>query len=220
LESASGTNSRNLRAMDPSQWNERYATSELVWSGEPNLFVREVLGAVTPGRILDLACGEGRNAIWLAENGWKATGADFSQVGIDKAAALSAQRGVDVHWICSDATQDRINDTFDYVLVCYLQLSRDDLRAALTLALDTLEPGGRILIIAHARDNLTEGVGGPQDPAVLMSADEVVALLHNIEPEMKILRADQPVRMVSGPDPSAPPRSAIDLVVHAERGTR
>ncbi len=99
--------------MDPSQWDERYASTELVWSGEPNLFVREILGDVTPGRILDLACGEGRNAIWLAEKGWTVTGADFSQVGIAKAAALSAQRDIAVRWICADATRDRLDDTFD-----------------------------------------------------------------------------------------------------------
>jgi SAM-dependent methyltransferase len=205
--------------MDPLQWDERYASTELVWSGEPNLFVREILGEVSPGKILDLACGEGRNAIWLAERGWTATGADFSRVGIEKAAALAAQRGVEVRWIRSDATQDRIDDSFDYVLLCYLQLRPEDLRSALTLALSSLLPGGHIVIIAHARDNLTQGVGGPQDPDVLMSAEEVAALLREIDPQINVLRADQPRREVAGTAESGQPRFAVDLVVYAEVGS-
>ena len=72
--------------MDANAWNDRYETAELVWSAAPNQFVVEVLADEPPGIGLDLACGEGRNAIWLAEQGWTMTGADFSAAGLAKAA--------------------------------------------------------------------------------------------------------------------------------------
>lgn len=209
--------------MDAQHWDQRYATSDLIWSGEPNVFVREVLGDREPGRILDLACGEGRNAIWLAERGWQATGIDFSGVGIDKAAALADQRGVGVEWIRADATDpgldERIAGRFDTVLLCYLHLTPAPMRAALRRALTAAAPGGRVLIIAHARDNLSHGVGGPQDPEVLMSAEEVATALGEIAAEMhlssRIDRADQPTREVNTPEGS---RQAIDLLVEMTVG--
>ncbi len=72
--------------MDASAWDARYAASDLVWSASPNRFVVEELAYVRPGRAVDLACGEGRNAIWLAQLGWQVTAVDFSQVALDKGA--------------------------------------------------------------------------------------------------------------------------------------
>jgi 2-polyprenyl-3-methyl-5-hydroxy-6-metoxy-1,4-benzoquinol methylase len=64
-------------------WNARYAASELLWTAEPNrLFAAEIAG-LEPGRALDLACGEGRNAVWLAEQGWRVTAVDFSDVALE-----------------------------------------------------------------------------------------------------------------------------------------
>ncbi len=72
--------------MDSRAWDERYAASELVWSSTPNQFVAAEVADLTPGRALDLAAGEGRNALWLAERGWQVTAVDFSLVGLDKGA--------------------------------------------------------------------------------------------------------------------------------------
>ena len=66
-------------------WNERYASHDLVWGIDPNRFVKEAFADRTPGRVLDLACGEGRNALWLASRGWTATGVDFSRVALARA---------------------------------------------------------------------------------------------------------------------------------------
>ena len=85
-------------------WNERYRRAELLWTAEPNrLFAAEV-GELVRGRALDLACGEGRNAVWLAERGWTVTAVDFSDVAIEKAARLAASRGVHVEWVVADVT--------------------------------------------------------------------------------------------------------------------
>ena len=77
--------------MDADAWDERYAAAELVWSREPNQFVAAELADLPPGTAVDLAAGEGRNAIWLAARGWAATAVDFSQVALDKGARLAAE---------------------------------------------------------------------------------------------------------------------------------
>ena len=79
--------------MDRHDWDARYAGEQLVWSAEPNRFLVAEVDGLTPGRALDVACGEGRNAIWLAEQGWTVTGVDFSPVALDKARRTGRSPG-------------------------------------------------------------------------------------------------------------------------------
>src|SRR4051812_9854296 len=92
--------------MDAAAWDERYAAAELGWSASPNRFVAAELADLSPGRALDLAAGEGRNALWLAERGWQVTAVDFSRVGLEKARALQRRhpRGaqLQVEWVHAD----------------------------------------------------------------------------------------------------------------------
>ena len=89
--------------MDSSGWDARYgAAPELVWTAEPNRFVVEELAGLRPGRALDLAAGEGRNAVWLAERGWEVTAVDFSAVAATRGQQLARERGVDVTWVVAD----------------------------------------------------------------------------------------------------------------------
>ena len=109
--------------MDRHDWDERYQGESLVWSAEPNRFLVAEVEGLTPGRALDVACGEGRNAIWLAEQGWTVTGVDFSEVGLDKARRLAAARGVSVPWELADVTEyTPAREHFDLVIVLYLHL--------------------------------------------------------------------------------------------------
>ena len=73
--------------MDAKEWDERYAASDLVWSAEPNRFVAELISPLTPGAAIDIAAGEGRNAIWLAQQGWTATATDYSTVAVERMRA-------------------------------------------------------------------------------------------------------------------------------------
>jgi 2-polyprenyl-3-methyl-5-hydroxy-6-metoxy-1,4-benzoquinol methylase len=90
--------------MDAADWNARYDTAELVWKGEPNQFLPPEVAGLAPGRALDLACGEGRNAVWLATRGWEVTGVDFAGVGLAKGERLAAEHGVTGTWVTADAT--------------------------------------------------------------------------------------------------------------------
>lgn len=195
--------------MDSSGWDARYAEAGTVWSREPNRFVEEVLGPLPPGAALDLAAGEGRNAIWLAGRGWRATGVDFSPVGIDKARALAGQQGVAVDWVVADLREYQPPArTFQAVLLAYLHLPPADLTGVLARAAAAVAPGGTLLVVGHDATNLTEGTGGPQDPAVLYTPDTIAAAL----PGLRVTRAERVHRPVDGA-----PRPAVDALVVAVR---
>jgi SAM-dependent methyltransferase len=170
-----GTGAGDNDDMDAEAWDERYRASELVWSRGPNQFVEAELADLPPGRALDLAAGEGRNAIWLAGRGWRVTAVDFSQAGLDKGRVLAGDLGVD--WVCADATTwtgDPDRQGYDVCLVAYLQLVAAERRAAVRNAYDSLRRDGTLLWVSHDLSNHSEGVGGPTDPAVLMTADDVL----------------------------------------------
>lgn len=181
--------------MDAEAWNERYAGSEPVWSLTPNLFVEDELFLVSPGTAVDLGAGEGRNSIWLAKKGWRVTAVDFSQVGLDRGAALAD--GLPITWVCADATRWVSPLPVGLVLVAYLQLAAEERRAAVANAWRSLEIGGTLLWIAHDSTNLTEGTGGPQDPAVLMTADDVLGDLDAVGATFGVVRAGRVARTVA-----------------------
>ena len=110
-------------------WNDRYAASELLWGAEPNRFVAEAFAFVAARRrILDLAYGEGRDAIWLAGHGWVATGVDYSRVAIDRARRLTTHQRVEARFILAEvATWRPEPSSYASVLVAYLQLPATDL---------------------------------------------------------------------------------------------
>jgi SAM-dependent methyltransferase len=211
--------------MDARAWDERYAASELVWSATPNQFVAEELGDLPPGLALDVAAGEGRNALWLAENGWQVTAVDFSLVGLDKGRDLQARhpRGRDLHvdWVHADAlTYDSGALRFDLVLVAYLQLVADERRTAVRRAFAALREGGTFFLVAHDATNLTEGTGGPSDPDVLFTAEEVLGDLDG--ERFEVLRAERVARRVPSEDPAdehggAAGRTAYDALVRLVR---
>ena len=163
--------------MDAADWDARYSGSELVWGAEPNRFVAAELAGLPPGRALDLACGEGRNAIWLAANGWTVVGTDFSAAAVDRAAQLATAAGVPdrAEFVVADVLTDTVSGTFDAVVVAYLHLVAPQRRRALGIAARHLAEGGRLVVVGHDSRNLTEGVGGPQDAAVLFTPEDVVA---------------------------------------------
>src|SRR6266508_3989501 len=121
--------------MGPEEWNRRYAGTELLWTARPNRFLVAEATGLTPGRALDLACGEGRNAVWLAEQGWQVTGVDFSDVGLGKARRLAAQRGVEVDWVEADLLNLRAERAACAPLILsYLQVATADSRDMLRVS--------------------------------------------------------------------------------------
>lgn len=192
-------------AMDAHAWDERYAASETVWGQAPNMWVARELAGLTPGRAVDLACGEGRNALWLAGRGWDVIAVDFSAVALAKGAA--APGGERVQWVEADATVFMPDEPVDLVLLCYLQLPAGLRRAALRSALASLGDGGTLLVIAHDSTNLTDGTGGPPDPAVLYTAQDALRDLDGLSIPFAVERSGVELRTVDGAD--RPARDAL-----------
>ncbi len=197
--------------MDAEGWNERYSTTDLVWSVTPNQFVAAECADLTPGRAVDLAAGEGRNAIWLARQGWQVTAVDFSQAGLDKGRELAGD--TEVEWVCADATAWVGDPTYDLSVLAYLQLPAAERREAVRRGFECLYPGGTFLLVAHDTTNLAEGTGGPQDLRVLMTADDV---LDDLEGQsFEVVRAGRVSRDVIGSDGVT--RTAYDALVRLVR---
>lgn len=164
--------------MQAAEWDERYAERQQ-WSIEPNALIADLLADLPPGDAVDLAAGEGRHALWLAGRGWRVTAVDFSDVGLTRGRGQpGAER---VTWVTADVLAwSAPPESQDLVLVAYLHLPEADTVDLFTRAAGWLRPGGRLLVLGHDLDNLTRGVGGPQEPAVLHSVDRlapVAALL-------------------------------------------
>ena len=202
--------------MDSSAWDARYADSELVWSAGPNQFVEQALADLPPGRAVDLAAGEGRNAIWLARRGWRVTAVDFSQVGLDKGRRLAGGTAVD--WVCADATRWSAPEPVELVVIAYLQLPAGERAAAVRHGFRALREGGTFFLIAHDATNLAEGTGGPQDATVLYTAEDVLADLAG--ESFEVVRAGRVAREVTadGGHGGDERRTAFDALVHLRRG--
>ena len=194
--------------MQREHWNRRHGEAGLLFGAEPNRFLVAEVEGLAPGRALDVACGSGRNAVWLASRGWQVTGVDFSDVALEQARGLAADRGVDVEWVEADVLGWQPPEgLFDLVAALYLQVAAGERRAALARAATALAPGGTLLVVGHHSDNLEHGSGGPKDPRVLYSAEDVAADLDGLEIE----KAEAVLRPVQDE------RDAIDVLVRARR---
>ena len=200
--------------MDRDDWNARYAGDDLIWSAEPNRFLVAEVADLAPGTALDVACGEGRNAVWLAEHGWTVTGIDYSPVALDKARRFAADRGVPIAWTLADVTDRPPHaEQFDLVIVMYLHLPQPQRAIAFGRAAEAVAAGGTLLIVGHDITNLTAGWGGPRDPSVLYGPDDIVADLHGLE-IVEASRVERPVPTRDGA------KIAIDVLVRATRPSR
>jgi SAM-dependent methyltransferase len=169
---------------------------------------------MTPGRALDLACGEGRHAIWLAGLFWEVRAVDFSDVAIAKGRQLAERHAVQVAFEVADLNEYVPEpESADLAIVFYLQLPAAERTAILRKAAAAVAPGGTFLLVAHDSSNLEHGHGGPQSPTVLYTAEDVVADLDGTG--LEIERAEAVERPVETPEGE---RVAIDALVRASRG--
>ena len=196
---------------DPSRrarWDERHAAQEPIESSEPDPTLLDEIGALSPGRAVDLGAGDGRNAIWLARRGWDVTAVDFSQVAIDRGRALAAAAGVDLEWELADLLEWTPGDRqFDLVTLFFIHLPRDERRDVYARAAKAVAPGGTLLVVGHDRTNIADGVGGPQDPDLLITPSEVAA-------DLTGFRIDRAETVRRGPGLG---RTPIDTIVRAVR---
>lgn len=143
--------------MSEQEWDERYAASERIWSGRPNEALVDEVADLAPGRALDVGCGEGADAVWLAQRGWQVTGLDVSGVALERGRAWAAENDVDVTWVKSGLLgADLTPGAFDLVVVMYPPLPRTADSSVERALAGLVAPGGRLLVVHHAVD----GSGG------------------------------------------------------------
>lgn len=159
--------------LDETYWNHKYDTEEFVYTKQVNRFVEALcdqLSVPVGGKAIDLAGGEGRNAVWLASRGWQVENIDFSQVALDKYLQFARSEGVADGCVATCASALEFESTLapvDLAVVAYLQLPEADLLVAVQRLLASVKPGGHLMGVWHSRDNLAGGFGGPRNPDVL-----------------------------------------------------
>lgn len=163
-------------------WDERYSEPGYSYGTAPNEFLASVVDRIPKGKILSLAEGEGRNAIYLASLGYEVTGVDGSAVGLRKAEELAAERGVAITTIHADLGEFQIEpEQWDGIIACYCHLPsaiRIPLHQAVVRG---LKHGGVFVLEAFSKEQLSYGTGGPQSLDMLMSLDELKQELAGLE---------------------------------------
>ena len=179
--------------------------------------MHEIVAPLPPGRARDVACGDGRHAVWLAGLGWQVEAVDFSAVAVERGRRAAERLAADgalpgsVSWRVADVSADRPEPaSADLVLLAFLHLPPDQAMAALELSAGAVAPGGLLLLVGHDRTNLDHGTGGPQHPEVLTDAEVVAGTLRAAG--LHVERAEVVTRPVEGAD-----RPALDTLVLARR---
>ena len=201
-------------AAQADEWDARYSEGgQAKWSGRPNGRLLVEAAGLAPGRALDVGCGEGADAIWLARSGWTVTAIDISEVALGRARAATEPAGAAVEWICGDALQTAFPaGSFDLVSLQYPALPKAAGEAAVRALLDAVRPGGLLLAVYHDLDDehrqhmKSRGV----DPADYVDADDLGQLLdQDFTVELHAVQAR------IDPPPDTP--HVADVVVRARR---
>lgn len=197
-------------------WDGRYGESDRIWSGEPNAaLVREVAGE-RPGRALDLGCGEGADAVWLARQGWRVTAVDISRTALARAAEHAAAAGVAdrVDWQRHTLGETFPEGTFDLVSAHFLHSPTDLPREGiLRTAAAAVAPGGLLLVVGHS--GLPPWESNPHPHVHLPSPQEVLASLELPEKEWEVLVCAEHERIQN--DPDGKPVTRTDNTVKVRR---
>jgi SAM-dependent methyltransferase len=205
--------------MDSNYWDEKYSTEEFIYTKVVNRFVAELCGKIPVfgnKRAIELAGGEGRNAVWLAQQGWHIENIDFSQKALDKYLAFAQEEGVAelCSATCADATLfEPLVSPVELAVIGYLQIPEEQLEIATRRIAGYVAPAGYLMGVWHSRDNLAGGFGGPRDPDVLPNVATITKALEGTGLEIEILEnREGQIQTKEGLKPST------TLVLLAKRG--
>ena len=163
-------------------WDEKYSAEHYIYGKEPNRFLAEHAAELPPGDVLCLAEGEGRNAVYLAGLGFSVTAIDRSQVGMDKAQRLAAEKGVEIQTICADlADFDLGQARWDAIVSIFGHVPPDVRHKVYGSLHEALKPGGVLLLEAYTPDQLGRGTGGPRTADLLLTADMLRAEIPGLD---------------------------------------
>lgn len=192
-------------------WDRRYSEQDLVFSQEPTSVLVELVAGLPPGRALDLGAGEGRNALWLAQQGWRVTAVDFSRTGLAKAERRAHASGLDIRCLHADLREHQPPvQAFDLVLIAFLHPLPDQRPTIFRRAADAVAPGGHLLTVGRDLSDCDTGYGGPPDPLRRYTPQRLAGAF----PGLQELRRDATRRP---PRPDEDPPGPTDTVVWCTR---
>ena len=164
--------------MDAQFWDERYSSRDQLFSGAPNGVLVTEVADLPAGQALDVGCGEGADALWLARRGWQVTAVDISQVALRRAAAAGTDVAGRVAWTRADLTATRPPaSAFDLVSVQYFPLPHQPDHAALRGLLAAVVPGGTLLFVGHDLADLPERLDNGVVPRDYYQPAEIATFL-------------------------------------------
>lgn len=175
-------------------WDERYATGEYLYGTRPNDFLASMVERLPVGRTLCVAEGEGRNAVWLAQQGHQVTAVDASRVGLEKAQRLARQQGVAIETVVADLGDFSLEDgSYDLIVSIYAHAVKDARIRLHHQIVKALSHGGMFLLEAYTPRQLAFQTGGPPDVDKLMTLDGLreelrgLEFLHGVELEREVI---------------------------------
>ena len=167
---------------EPPSWEERYSGEQKMWSGNPNPQLVAEASALSPGTALDVGCGEGADVVWLAEHGWRATGADLSVVALEKARTHAGEAGVAdrTEWVHVDLlADDPLPGGADLVSAMYVHVPEADFDRVYAAIAGAVRPGGTLLVAGHHPDERHTDLRNPHLSHLLFAPERVTSLLED-----------------------------------------
>lgn len=181
-EHAHHSGSDPLDSYTQEYWDARYGSADRIWSGNPNPRLVEHVAAMAPGRALDVGCGEGADAIWLATQGWDVTAIDVSAVALERAAARAAEAGSDVAARISWQRADVLSwappaGQFDLVSAQFMHLPRTLTGTVYSRLGAAVRLGGALLVVGHDHSDMQTAIPRPARPDIYFTAGDILAAL-------------------------------------------
>lgn len=163
-------------------WDERYSNKEYIYGTEPNDFLKDHIAELPMGHVLSVAEGEGRNAVFLAEKGYRVTAVDSSRVGLDKAEKLAKSRNVTIETVCADLAQYQLEEnSYDAIVSIFCHMPPDARKALYQQLSSALKPGGVLLLEAYTPAQVGRGTGGPPEVPFTVSLEEMRGYLSDFD---------------------------------------
>jgi len=195
-------------------WDARYAESDRIWSGRPNKLLVDEVAGLMPGRALDVGCGEGADAVWLAGRGWRVTALDVSEVALARVREHALEAGVAdrVETLHHDLMADgAVPGRYDLVSAFFFQPPPETFEGFYRGLADLVEPGGTLLVVGHHPDDIHSGARRPHGPQLMFTSEQVVALL---DPEVwDVVTEQSPTREQAGPEGPVTVRDSVTRAV-------
>lgn len=159
-------------------WNQRYRSGGQVWSGQHNAALVEQVFALEPGKALEVGCGEGADALWLAEQGWRVTGVDFSSKALARAAQNTPpELAGRVSWLQADIREWRLGEEprYDLVTSCFNHFPQPVRKTVFAALADRVAPNGHLVIVGHHPSDLATVMPRPSEPGLFYTAEDLAA---------------------------------------------